>query len=511
MLGWVLVLGCSGETSSPPDRADADSDGHLAEDDCDDGDPAVYPGAPELCDGVDQDCDGSPEPHVVRWADVDGDGWGGGAEQVLCGDVPAGLVSNNLDCADADPEVHPNADEVPCVGLDTNCDGTSLRPGSVVLTDGRSYYDVNTALEAAPNGAVVSVCPGLYNVSHVLTRSVTLRSFGGSAATVLQAGGPSSLLAVGSGDELVVEGFTLTRTAAAEVPTVSAESADVILRDVVVTETYGWQAPVEVSGGSLTLDRSRVVGNQNWVAGGGDVVASSGGGIRATEARVTLLDSLVGFNDASGTGGGGVSLWGGQLILVRSEIRGNTAYEGGGVWMMDAALVQDSESSIEDNAASRGGGVYLLRSTISGGTIADNLYSGVLVGPSAGSALVDVVLSGNAGVWGGGLAVEGTASLSNVAIEGNTASWLGGGVAVVLGTYGYPSVTLDPGTAVVGNVSDAAGGAGWAQGDLVSLGAWWGAVGVDANEPSTIAFGEFEEWDVTGVGSFTCTASGCAQ
>ncbi len=47
---------------------DLDGDGSGSLVDCDDGDASTYPGAPELCDGVDNDCDG-----VVPANEVDGD------------------------------------------------------------------------------------------------------------------------------------------------------------------------------------------------------------------------------------------------------------------------------------------------------------------------------------------------------------------------------------------------------------------------------------------------------
>ncbi len=53
------------DDSAPPDDSaaslDADGDGSPADEDCDDTNPAVFPGAPETCDGVDQDCDGEAD------------------------------------------------------------------------------------------------------------------------------------------------------------------------------------------------------------------------------------------------------------------------------------------------------------------------------------------------------------------------------------------------------------------------------------------------------------------
>ncbi len=70
--------------------------------DCDDDNDLSYPGGWEICDGVDNDCDGSVLPDEN---DDDGDG-----------------VRNCDDCAPEDPEVFPGAAE-PCNGVDNNCDG----------------------------------------------------------------------------------------------------------------------------------------------------------------------------------------------------------------------------------------------------------------------------------------------------------------------------------------------------------------------------------------------------
>jgi hypothetical protein len=117
-----LSGGClsSGSAGSP----DVDGDGFNAPSDCDDRDADVHPGADEVCDGIDNDCDTVTDvdaPSGVFWADADGDGYGGTAGEYSCQEGD-GFVEDTSDCDDGDGDVHPGAVET-CNSQDDDCDG----------------------------------------------------------------------------------------------------------------------------------------------------------------------------------------------------------------------------------------------------------------------------------------------------------------------------------------------------------------------------------------------------
>ena len=116
--------------------------------DCDDGDALVSPAEAEVCDGVDNDCDGTVDEADATdasdwYADTDADGYGDASSSSRGCSAPSGTVADDTDCDDADATVHPSATEL-CDGQDNDCDGAL--PASEQDSDGDGY--VTCAVDA---------------------------------------------------------------------------------------------------------------------------------------------------------------------------------------------------------------------------------------------------------------------------------------------------------------------------------------------------------------------------
>jgi large repetitive protein len=132
---WLLILaaGCTADPKTQIDETpeegvlltDADGDGYLSDEDCEDDDPTIHPGADELCDGFDNNCNGQSDEEVTEtfYADADGDGFGNDGISVQDCVAPTGFVSNGSDCDDAFAQTYPSAEEI-CDDLDNDCNGT---------------------------------------------------------------------------------------------------------------------------------------------------------------------------------------------------------------------------------------------------------------------------------------------------------------------------------------------------------------------------------------------------
>ncbi len=122
--------------------------------DCDDANASASPAGTEVCDGADNDCDGTTDVDAsddTVWSlDSDGDGEGSDstADYLVACEQPDGYVADFSDCDDSEASVNTSATEVYDDGVDNDCDGTIDNAGIFCCADadGDGYGDENTCV-----------------------------------------------------------------------------------------------------------------------------------------------------------------------------------------------------------------------------------------------------------------------------------------------------------------------------------------------------------------------------
>jgi hypothetical protein len=377
--------------------------------DCDDFDASVYEGAEELCDELDNNCDGDIDEGVTTgfFPDEDGDGFGvPGAARLACESGPGESLTDD-DCDDSTDTAYPGAVEL-CDGLDNDCDGdTDEGLPNVLLwddADGDGYGDPaeRTTLGCGPSPGLVD--NALDCDDRDAARSLDAIEVRGNGFDE-DCDGYVDELGVGPGNEFGTLDEALAAASTGSVVQydsglflgrVDLRGSDVTLagegcdRTTLYADGDGSTVTVDagaVEGMTISGGTGTDFGTYGAVGGGvyaaGDVVlrdvclagntAKRGGGAAAVAGHLTIEDAVLSANAADWSGGG---VWGvlPATITVRSSrVVGNRAFQYGGGLAGDGLVVDVSGAVFAGNRTLIKGAAVFLDEVASGPSILESI------------------------------------------------------------------------------------------------------------------------------------------
>ncbi len=415
---------------------DRDGDGYLSSawggTDCDDDDGEIHPGAAELCDAVDRDCDGASTVEGLFFV---------AREDGAVTDLSAGF-----DFSDAASPAALTLSTDGTLGfcqegtfyVTVSVEGASVRilglsqelttldaggAGSVVV--GSDWAELSLSQLALTGGTGTDVYNGWTRGGAIYTTfgSLSLEDVTLTGNTAEEGGG----LYLSSTD-LAVSGGVLSSNSATYGGGVFLTGGDMELRDTVISanEAAEFAGGIYLEYGDATLSGVELSDN----AAGDD-----GAGAYLYLSSALIEESAVSGNAASGTGGGLFMTYG-DLELLSTQLTGNTASSAGGLYLGGSEGAVSGALFSENVTSSTGGGLYVYNSRLSmdaseislntaqrGGGMA--LYAG----PEC--ALSEVVFTLNEASYQGGalfLSNDSAVRLSDAVLSLNTASSQGGAV-----------------------------------------------------------------------------------
>ena len=313
---------------------DADGDGHSSietgGDDCDDSDPTTYPGAPELCDGKDNDCSGGTDGE----GDTDGDG--------------------TLDC-------------------DDYCPVYAMPAAS---GDGRPN-DPYGLLQDAVDAAGASGCNEVRAYYGTYEENVDFHGYGVNVESI---SGPSSTTIDGGGDDSC---FILEEDGDGDLD----EDGARIYGFTITNGGGGTGAGIRIKGCSPTIEGNVITGNTITTDTAGNPVGSAGaggvgGGIRTYNGSPAILDNEISDNDAcmdgpeNGCDGGAIWVAYSDAYIAQNYIQGNEA---------DDSAEADGEGLAKDG---QGGGIDVQIGGATGTIITNNVISDNVASALGGGVVV---------------------------------------------------------------------------------------------------------------------------
>jgi hypothetical protein len=352
---WMIATACSPDEGascvSIDGPTDADGDGHSSDTDCNDNDTSIWPGAPELCDGVDSNCDGLADEDT----DQDQDGY------LLCTDP--------LDCDDTSASIFPGAPEDRTNRLDDNCNGYV---DEILVSDQNGMIDMLGACGGGPiERDRVVFEPGSYDVT--IGHDCNLRDdaeyfgIGGSSAVTIDLMGGGSFGYVPAGGEVLFEGITFINgsgyTGGASPGGVVRGGALLVaggtltLRDVVFED-----CSAEVGGAVAALTRCETVPNED------DECFAP-----------TLIAEGVGFRfNSADTSGGAIDLLSGTARITGAQFEANEVHKGvgGAIHAYDVSALNIRGALFQHNETIGAGGALRLEGSDVIATIANCSFVG---------------------------------------------------------------------------------------------------------------------------------------